>query len=172
MTRAEMIEWVARLQLVLPPRETCGLLVQLLQAPTTPRALLKADLLQLYDLLLQQLARSGWEAQQQAASLPPAAADVVLRLLPDASKSRSAATKVLVVWRHMAGALDPAWCGGGLAAAAAKAAGSALGKPPNSNHKGPTIGNSSSNSSSSSSGPLLPLGRRTCSQMRKYMAPP
>jgi hypothetical protein len=78
---------------------------------------------QLYDLLLQQLVRSGWEEQQQqAAMLPPTAADVVLGSLRDASKYRAAATKVLVVWRHMCGTLHPAWCGGGLAAAA-KAAG-------------------------------------------------
>jgi hypothetical protein len=129
MSGAEVMEWVTRLQLVLPPQLTCDLLLQLLlQAPSKPRALLKADVLQLYDLLLQQLARPGWEPQQQAASMPPAAASALLRLLPDASKSPAAATKVLVVWRHMCGALDPAWCGGGLAAAAAMAAGQTVGK--------------------------------------------
>jgi hypothetical protein len=127
MSSAEVVDWLSRLQLVWSPQQTCGLLLQLLQAPTAPRALLKADRLQLYDLLLLQVARPGWEPQQQAAAFPPAAADVVLGLLPDASKSWPAAAKVLVVWRHMAGALDPTWCGGGLAAAA-KAVGEAVKK--------------------------------------------
>lgn len=134
MSSAEVVGWVSRLQLVLPPQQTCSLLLQLLQDPANPRALLKHDLLQLYDLLLQQVARTGWEAQQQKAVLAPAAADVVLSLLPKTSTSRSAAAKVLVVWRHMTGALDPAWCGGGLAAAA-KAVGEACKQAPTVQHR-------------------------------------
>jgi hypothetical protein len=114
----EVVEWVTRLQLVLPPQQAHRLLLQLLQAPDSRKVLLSAGILQLYDLLLLQYTRPGWEAQQQAAALPPAAADVVLVSLRDASKSRAAASKVLAVWRHMCGTLEPAWCGGWLAAAA------------------------------------------------------
>jgi hypothetical protein len=124
MSRDKVVDWVARLQLVLPPQQTHRLLLQLVQAPDSRKVWLSRGSLQLYDLLLQQLVRPGWEAEQQVAMLPPAAADVVLGFLRDASKSRAAAAKVLVVWRHVCGVLDPAWCGGGLAAAA-KAAGKA-----------------------------------------------
>jgi hypothetical protein len=97
MAAADVIDWVTRLQLVLPPPQAHRLLLQLLQGPNS-RTLFKAKgVLRLYDLLLQQLARPGWEAQQQAAMLPPAAADVVLGSLRDASKSRAAATRVLVL---------------------------------------------------------------------------
>jgi hypothetical protein len=135
MGSAEVVDWLTRLQLVLSPQQACGLLSQLLQGPLPPRALHKADLVRLYDLLLKQLGRRGWaksapwhqfaeqrvlEQRQQvgAGVLPPAAADVVLCALPDASKTRAAAAKGLVVWRHMFGAVDPNWCEDGLASVA------------------------------------------------------
>jgi hypothetical protein len=137
MSSAEVVEWVTQLQLVLPPQQTCYLVADMLEVGAS--TLRKTHMLQLYGLMVQQLAKPGWEVQQQQQQqeeedglmkhkkLHPGVASQVLSLLPDASKSWAAATKVLVVWRHMAGALDPAWCEGGLAAAA-KAAGQAVRK--------------------------------------------
>jgi hypothetical protein len=121
MSGSEVVAWSEQLQAVWAPAHSHRLLLQLLVTPLGKGMFSAAARLKLYDLLLLQLARSGWPPQQQVMGgteqqqqqldvrLPPAAADVVLGLLPDAATSNAAAVQVLVVWRHVCGTLQPHW---------------------------------------------------------------
>jgi hypothetical protein len=131
MSGAEVGVWLEQVQAVWPPPQSHRLLLQLLMTPDLFGMFTAADRLQLYDLLLLQLARSEWPLQQQQVMeggdqqqehkqqqrhhqqvdvrLPAAAAEVVLGSLPDASTSNAAASQVLVVWRHVCGTVQDHW---------------------------------------------------------------
>jgi hypothetical protein len=118
MPGAQVVAWVEQLQEMWWAEESHRLLLQLLMAPEQSGAFTAAQRRKLYDLMLLQLARPAWgeqgggekveevegEQQQPAKCLPPAAADMVLGLLPDVS-----ARQVLVVWRHVCGTVQPDW---------------------------------------------------------------
>jgi hypothetical protein len=130
MSGAEVVEWVGQLQEVWTPAPSHRLLLQLVVAPDG--SFTDAERLQLYDLMLLQLARPGWkqqgteekgvvgqaevkegQQQQQAARcLPPVAADLVLGKLTGQMLSRCLWCGAICVGQWTLSGLHPSpWLG-------------------------------------------------------------